>query len=320
MLLQRLAGFVGRHPDKKPRQRLADTNLARFARRSAERNNILYHFGRFPKCSILPCIRRFGPLAHVHADGSVWLPRTHEILVHRLGEKRHERRDQTLQCVQTLVQRQVGRLFVGARFAFPESAPIAPDIPVTELVDEGLYRLSGTARIVGIHRLRDGVDGVMGQGQCPAVNLRTIRERDVVIEVDLIKGGVQGEKPVGVPQRVDERARHLTHDINGDSFLALRCQSGKKIPSQRIRADMIKDVVGVDDVANRLGHLLAVLVHNMAQADTVAVSHAVRDECGNRMQAVEPAAGLVDCLADVVGREVLSEGLLVFEGIVPLGI
>ena len=222
MLLQRLARLIGGHPDEKPRQRLADANLTGFARRSAERNNILHDFGSFPKCSVLPCVRRFGPFAHVHADGSVWLPRTHEILVHRLGEKRHERRDQTLQCVQTLVQRQVGRLFVGARFAFPESPTIASDIPVTELVDEGLYRLSGTARIVGIHRLRDGVDGVMGQGQCPAVNLRTILERDVVIEVDLIKGGVQGEKPVGVPQRVDERARHLTHDVDGDSFLALR--------------------------------------------------------------------------------------------------
>ncbi len=58
----------------------------------------------------------------------------------------------------------------------------------------------------------------------------------------------------------------------------------------------------------------------MAQADTVAVSHAVRDECGNSVQAVEPAAGLVDCLTDIVGREVLGEGFLVFEGVVPLGI
>ncbi len=199
MLLQRLTRFIGGNPDEKPRQRLADTNLAGFARRPAERNNILHDFGGLPKCGVLPRVRGFRPLAHMHADGSVWLPRTHEILVHRLGEKRHERRDQTLQCVQALVQRQIGRLFVDTHFAFPESAPIAPDVPVTELVDEGLYGLPGTARIVSIHRLRHGMDRVVRQSQCPAINLRTIRQRDVVIEVNLVEGGVQGEKPVGVP-------------------------------------------------------------------------------------------------------------------------
>ncbi len=37
------------------------------------------------------------------------------------------------------------------------------------------------------------------------------------------------------------------------------------------------------------------------------------------VQRVEPAAGLVDRLADEIRRELCSEGLLVFEGIVPLG-
>ena len=83
---------------------------------------------------------------------------------------------------------------------------------------------------------------------------------------------------------------------------------------------MIKDIVRIDDVAKRLGHFFAVFVDDMAQADTVAVGHAVRDQCGDGVQAVEPAAGLVDSLTDVVRRKMLGKGLAVFEGVMPLGI
>ena len=52
-----------------------------------------------------------------------------------------------------------------------------------------------------------------------------------------------------------------------------------------------------------LGHLLAVLVDDEGQADHVAVRGGAEDERVDRQQRVEPAAGLVDGLADEVGRE-----------------
>ena len=83
---------------------------------------------------------------------------------------------------------------------------------------------------------------------------------------------------------------------------------------------MIKDIVRIDDVAKRLGHFFAVFVDDMTQADTVAVGHTVRDQRGDGVQAVEPAAGLVDSLTDVVSGKMLGKSLLVFEGVMPLGI
>ena len=71
MLLQRLTCLIGGHPDEKPRKRLADADLAGFAGRPAERNNILYDFGGFPKRGVLPRVRGFGPLTHMHTDGSI---------------------------------------------------------------------------------------------------------------------------------------------------------------------------------------------------------------------------------------------------------
>ena len=83
---------------------------------------------------------------------------------------------------------------------------------------------------------------------------------------------------------------------------------------------MIKDVVGVHDITQRLGHLFAVLVNDMIQTDAVTVGDAVRDQSGDGMQAVKPATSLVYSLADIINRKVLGESVLVFEGVMPLGI
>ncbi len=58
-----------------------------------------------------------------------------------------------------------------------------------------------------------------------------------------------------------------------------------------------------------LGHLAAVLGQDVAQAQHVAVRRLVEDQRPDRHQRVEPAAGLVDRLADEVGRVGLLEAL-----------
>ena len=60
---------------------------------------------------------------------------------------------------------------------------------------------------------------------------------------------------------------------------------------------------GSIDVALGLGHLPPLLVHDVAEADHVAVGGAVEHQGVDGEQAVEPAARLVDGLADVVGGE-----------------
>ncbi len=78
-------------------------------------------------------------------------------------------------------------------------------------------------------------------------------------------------------------------------------------------------VPGIDDVAFALRHLLALGVEDQAEADAVAIAGGVEEQGRLGEQGVEPAAGLVDRLADVVGGEALREQLLVLERVVELG-
>ena len=56
----------------------------------------------------------------------------------------------------------------------------------------------------------------------------------------------------------------------------------------------------------------------MTQADTISVGDAVGHQRRDGVEAVEPAAGLIDRFTDVVSGEMLFELLLIFERVVPL--
>ena len=82
---------------------------------------------------------------------------------------------------------------------------------------------------------------------------------------------------------------------------------------------LVDDVPRHDDVAERLGHLLALRVGDVAEAEHGPVRRLVEQQRRDRDQRVEPAARLVDRLADVVRREGAAEQLLVLERRVALG-
>ena len=81
----------------------------------------------------------------------------------------------------------------------------------------------------------------------------------------------------------------------------------------------VDDVPRHDDVAERLRHLLALGIGDVPEAEHGAVRRAVEQQRRDGDQGVEPAARLVDRLADVVGRERRAEALLVLERRVALG-
>ena len=68
-----------------------------------------------------------------------------------------------------------------------------------------------------------------------------------------------------------------------------------------------------------LRHLLSVGAEHYAVADHVLERRPVEQGGGHDVLHVEPATGLADVFHDVVAREVLFEGFLVFERIVVLG-
>src|ERR1700722_2270241 len=62
-----------------------------------------------------------------------------QILIHCLAQKRHDGRDQSGKCLQDSKQCLIRRRLVGPLLALPETATIAADVPVAELVvDEAL--------------------------------------------------------------------------------------------------------------------------------------------------------------------------------------
>ena len=93
---------------------------------------------------------------------------------------------------------------------------------------------------------------------------------------------------------------------------------GQVVPAEGVGAVGVEHVPGVDDVAAALRHLLPLGVEDQPEADAVAVAGAVEEQGRLGEQRVEPAAGLVLGLADVVGREALLELLLALERVVEL--
>ena len=87
-----------------------------------------------------------------------------------------------------------------------------------------------------------------------------------------------------------------------------RRPGGQHEPAQRVGPVAVQELERVEHVAEALGHLAAVAVHDEAQADHVAVRGLVEQQRAHGQQRVEPAAGLVDGLGDEVGRERPLEG------------
>lgn len=94
---------------------------------------------------------------------------------------------------------------------------------------------------------------------------------------------------------------------------------GRHEPADGVGAVLVHQRDGLQDVAQVLGHLAAVLGQDVAQADDVLVAVPVEHQGADRHQRVEPAAGLVDRLGDELRRVALLEQLLVLVRVAVLG-
>ncbi len=154
------------------------------------------------------------PLGHVHARRSFFVYASYEVLVNGLAQERNEGRHEPVHDVQALVERQVRSLLVVTAGCLPESPPVEPDVPVTELIDEILDCRAGRLCVVCIERIRGCLHGLLQQGDDPTVYLGTFIERHVPAQIDLVEPGVHDEEAVGVPERVEEAAGDVRHDID----------------------------------------------------------------------------------------------------------
>jgi histidinol-phosphate aminotransferase len=94
--------------------------------------------------------------------------------------------------------------------------------------------------------------------------------------------------------------------------------SGVHVPARGVDAVFVEDFPRVDDVAFGFAHLRAVFGQDVAQADDVFEGGTVEEQRAHGVERIEPAAGLVDGLADVVGLLLFFVQFVVLERVVPL--
>ncbi len=124
---------------------------------------------------------------------------------------------------------------------------------------------------------------------------------------DVVGVGVEREEAVGVPQRLQVLAHRLADGLDREPVAVPGLLGGEVVPAERVRAVGVQHVPGRHRVALGLGHLLALGVGDQAQAQHGLERRAAEQQRGHRQQRVEPAARLVQRLADVVGREPVLE-------------
>ena len=203
----------------------------------------------------------------------------------------------------------------GGRVAVPEARARAAHVPVRELVDERGDRVAGARGVVGVEPLAHDLGRRVQARERPAVEVGG----RLGVLADVVDVRVEDEEAVGVPELEQELAQRLADRVDGEHVAVPRELRGEEVPAERVGAVLVDDVPRGDDVAERLRHLAALLVGDVAEDEARAVGRLVEQQRRDRQQRVEPAARLVDRLADVVGREALLEVLLVLVRRVPLG-
>ena len=201
------------------------------------------------------------------------------------------------------------------RVAVPEAPARAPHVPVRELVDERLDRVAGARGVVVVEPLADGRHRRRQARERPAVEVgRRPGELRHVVDVR-----VQDVEAVRVPQLEQELAHRLADRLGREQVAVPRLLGGQEVPAERVGAVLVDDLPRRDDVPQRLRHLLALGIRDVPEDEHRLVGRLVEQQRRDREQRVEPAARLVDRLADVVGREALLEDVLVLERRVVLG-
>ena len=100
--------------------------------------------------------------------------------------------------------------------------------------------------------------------------------------------------------RNEELALDLGDAIRIEFEVVPRLGVRNHVPAGRVGPVLAQGLERINGIAQSLGHLLAVLIEDQAIADNVFVRHGIEDHRGNRVQRIEPAAGLVHALRNEV--------------------
>ena len=134
------------------------------------------------------------------------------------------------------------------------------------------------------------------------------------LAVDSVRVGVQDVEAVRVPQLEQELPHGLGDRVERGPVAVPGLLGREQVPAQRVGPVAVDHLLRRDRVPERLRHLAALVVEDQAEAHHVSVGRAVEQQRRDGDQRVEPAARLVERLADEVGGEVLLEQLRALVG------
>ena len=199
--------------------------------------------------------------------------------------------------VQALVQRQIGGLFVAALGGLPEPPTVAPHVPVAELIDERRYRPARRQHVVCLSARVATVTV-----SCSAASAqRSISGRSASgtsLEISTSSSfAYMTKNRVGVPVRMMNPAatsRTRSTDMRFCASGACRHdryqRSGRRRHGRRPRTDR-RCCPAISTSSCRP-------CRRCGEADAVPVGDAVRHQDRDGVQRVEPAARLIDRLAE----------------------
>ena len=310
-------GVAHRHPGGG--ERLADSDCGFLPRAEAQRGDLADR----RHLLVQPVVQRedrFRPVREVDALRGL-LPEGagHQVPVDLLGEERGQRRGQAGDPDEAVVERRERVQFVRVQPGGPKAPPAAAEPPVRERLGERRERPGGVVGQVPVERRPDGGGGGFQVGEDPAVEGGALADRAgaAFARVEAVDGRVDREEGVDIPDLQRELAGGGADIRRGVAARRPGRAGGQEEPAEGVGADLGEGPFGRGVVAERLGLLPALLVGDMAehQAGAVGVGAGrrpdpqpgagvlVEQQGGDHEERVEPAAGLVHRLGDVVGGE-----------------
>ena len=229
-----------------------------------------------------------------------------QILVNLLAHKRNHRRSRLRDRDQRRVERHERIDLILLHALCPETVAAAAHIPVRHVVDKLLEHRSGLRNFI----CRE----IFVRIPHHAVHLREqplVHDREFLVverilgRVEAVNVGIEHIECVGVPERAEELSLSLANRILRELLREPRRGCRVEVPANRIGAEGIERLHRIDRIALRLGHLIAVLIEHETHHDDIRESGLVKEQRRLRVEGIEPAAGLIDCLGDEGSRELL---------------
>ena len=243
----------------------------------------------------------------------------HQIAIDGLAQEGHRRRQQLGQRGQGFVKRGISRQLVIILLALPKAVAAQANIPVAHALDKVLNRSGGVDGVIVFKGVSDRLNQLMQFGQQPAVKQAAVlRRRRCSGRRPAIDVGVSHKETVGVPKRRPELLDDFIDQLLGETARLARRARRIEIPAKGIGAVLVDHRPRVNGVSLAFGHFLPMLIEDMPQRNDIFIGDRFKEHGGDGMKTVEPAARLIDGLADVIGWMLLLKTFAVLARIGPL--